>query len=205
MDHQVTHCANSSSFCMLTVCYFKWLSSYSTRISVLRKPCRDEIVNKLDIGRVVFLIVVLIEFGGLALAMIMRGMSDHPYRYGSAACASATKSTSVKLKWSGKTSAMRSSMCVRLAAMPLRILSLASQTGSTAKLPPSAIPRPMTGVRRLLLCSCRTDRRSKCSHEAVFTPICVLVQFTPTSIKSLAAACVAACSALVDSICTVIV
>ena len=111
MDHQVTHCANSSSFCMLTVCCFKWLSSYSTRISVLRKPCRDEIVKKLDIGRVVFLIVVLIEFGGLALAMIMRGMSDHPYRYGSAACACATKSTSVKLKWSGKTSAVRSSMC----------------------------------------------------------------------------------------------
>lgn len=42
--------------------------------------CRAEIAKKLDIGRVVFLIVVLIDFAGLALAMIMRGMSDHAYR-----------------------------------------------------------------------------------------------------------------------------
>lgn len=48
--------------------------------SVLQEPCRDEIAKKLDIGRVVFLFVVVIEFGGLALAMIMRGMSDHGYR-----------------------------------------------------------------------------------------------------------------------------
>lgn len=41
---------------------------------------RDEIAKKLDISRVVFLFVVVIDFVGLALAMIMRGMSDHPYR-----------------------------------------------------------------------------------------------------------------------------
>ncbi|KAL3142767.1 hypothetical protein ABBQ38_003067 [Trebouxia sp. C0009 RCD-2024] len=40
---------------------------------------RDEIAKKLDISRVVFLFVVVIDFVGLALAMIMRGMSDHPY------------------------------------------------------------------------------------------------------------------------------
>ena len=41
---------------------------------------RDEIAKKLDISRVVFLFVVVIDFVGLALAMVMRGMSDHPYR-----------------------------------------------------------------------------------------------------------------------------
>ena len=49
--------------------------------------------------------------------------------------------------------------------MPLMTLSLASQTGSTVKLPPSATPHPMTGATRLLLCSCKTDRSSKYSQE----------------------------------------
>lgn len=78
---------------------------------------------------------------------------------------------------------------VCLAAMPLTILSLASQSGSTAKLPPSATPHPMTGATRLLLCSCKTDRSSKYSHEGFAEQVhscLVLLQLTPTSIKSLA-------------------
>ena len=47
--------------------------------------CRDEIAEKLDIGRVVFLFVVLFDFIGLFLAMTMRGMMEtHTYRYVSA-------------------------------------------------------------------------------------------------------------------------
>ena len=41
--------------------------------------CREEIAKKLDIGRVVFLFVVIIDFAGLALAMGMRSLSDNPY------------------------------------------------------------------------------------------------------------------------------
>lgn len=81
------------------------------------------------------------------------------------------------------------SVCVCLAAMPLMILSLASQTGSTAKLPPSATPHPMTGATRLLLCSCKTGRSSKYSRKAFAKTmhLClVFLQLTPTSIKSLA-------------------
>ena len=79
MDYQVTVVTYQAMPACSQLC-FTWLSSYSTTYSVLHETDRDEIAKKLDIGRVVFLIVVLIEFGGLALAMIMRGMSDHPYR-----------------------------------------------------------------------------------------------------------------------------
>lgn len=43
--------------------------------------CRDKIAERLDVGRWVFLVVVMIDFVGLALAMTMRNMSDNPYRY----------------------------------------------------------------------------------------------------------------------------
>jgi len=43
--------------------------------------CRDKIAERLDVGRWVFLLVVIIDFVGLALAMMMRNMSDNPYRY----------------------------------------------------------------------------------------------------------------------------
>jgi hypothetical protein len=43
--------------------------------------CRDKIAERLDVGRWVFLVVVIIDFVGLALAMTMRNMSDNPYRY----------------------------------------------------------------------------------------------------------------------------
>ena len=47
-----------------------------------KKLCRDEIAKKLDVGRMVFLFVVVLDFVGLFLAMIMRGMvENHPYRY----------------------------------------------------------------------------------------------------------------------------
>ena len=44
--------------------------------------CRDEIESKLKIGRWVFLVVVMADFVGLLLAMLMRSMSDNhnPYR-----------------------------------------------------------------------------------------------------------------------------
>ena len=43
---------------------------------------RSEIESKLEIGRAVFLVVVIAEFVGLFLAMLMRHMSEghHPYR-----------------------------------------------------------------------------------------------------------------------------
>ena len=46
-----------------------------------RRVCRDKIAERLDVGRWVFLVVVIIDFVGLALAMTMRNMSDNPYRY----------------------------------------------------------------------------------------------------------------------------
>ena len=44
--------------------------------------CRSEIESKLKIGRSVFLVVVIAEFVGLFLAMLMRNMSTghNPYR-----------------------------------------------------------------------------------------------------------------------------
>lgn len=52
--------------------------------------CRDEIAKKLDVGRVVFLFVVVFDFVGLFLAMIMRGMVDnHSYRCVEAGCPAA--------------------------------------------------------------------------------------------------------------------
>lgn len=43
--------------------------------------CRDEIERKLDIGRWVFLIVVIADFVGVFLAMLMRNMSDSHHQY----------------------------------------------------------------------------------------------------------------------------
>lgn len=52
------------------------------RINCKRRAfCRDKIAERLDVGRWVFLVVVIIDFVGLALAMTMRNMSDNPYRY----------------------------------------------------------------------------------------------------------------------------
>ena len=50
-------------------------------VSEDRHVCRDKIAERLDVGRWVFLVVVIIDFVGLALAMMMRNMSDNPYRY----------------------------------------------------------------------------------------------------------------------------
>ncbi len=46
-----------------------------------QRVCRDKIAERLDVGRWVFLVVVIIDFVGLALAMMMRNMGDNPYRY----------------------------------------------------------------------------------------------------------------------------
>lgn len=54
--------------------------------------CRDEIAKKLDVGRVVFLFVVVFDFVGLALAMIMRGMADSHVSYRSSAATQSSNS-----------------------------------------------------------------------------------------------------------------
>ena len=42
---------------------------------------REQIESKLDIGRWVFLVVVIADFVGLFLAMLMRNMSDSHHHY----------------------------------------------------------------------------------------------------------------------------
>lgn len=54
------------------------LAIYTTWLPLL---CRDEIERKLDIGSWVFLIVVIADFVGLFLAMLMRNMSDSHHQY----------------------------------------------------------------------------------------------------------------------------
>lgn len=81
MDHQVIYCANTPSCgCMRMASASLSCHLTARQTQSFKYLTRDEIAKKLDIGRMVFLIVVLIDYGGLALAMIMRGMSDHPYR-----------------------------------------------------------------------------------------------------------------------------
>lgn len=79
MDYQVALTANARKACPFIASAHVAFTSWHDKLKGLQLY-RAEIAKKLDIGRVVFLIVVLIDFAGLALAMIMRGMSDHAYR-----------------------------------------------------------------------------------------------------------------------------
>lgn len=79
MDHQVALTADALQTLHVHGFCFIWLLHQGMAVSSLHLY-RAEIAKKLDIGRVVFLIVVMIDFAGLALAMVMRGMSDHAYR-----------------------------------------------------------------------------------------------------------------------------